>query len=250
MARVAGDVGNLESLVRDERVRLLLQPLKPLVDSKLALSREIIDLRRRGGFEAAAELIGTNRGKETMDGIRRLLSEMRDRERELLPHRSEAAESEARMADVVFFLGSLISGLMVVAIFWFLRLEVLARERTESDLRRHNAIFDGILTSMVDGVIVADPQGAILLMNPTAERLLGRNFQHAGAGFAGERAIVFRPDGQTPYPPEDVPLARALRGQSLDGVECIVRLPERKTPVWFSLSARPLSGGDGQRIGR
>jgi diguanylate cyclase (GGDEF)-like protein len=247
---ITQDVEDLAQLAEDPRQREILELVKPHVDRKLALAREIIAARRTGGFVPASQLVATNRGKTTMDDIRRLVGEMRRNENERLRQRNAAIESEARFADRMFIAGSLISGLMIAAVFFVLRREVVARQRSEVELRRHNAISDGILSSMVDGVIVADPQGDVLLMNPSAERMLGRSFDRSGAGLEDAQAPLFYlPDTSTPFPPDELPLTRAIRGQMVDGAECVVRVPGRPDPAWFSVSARPLRAADGGRIG-
>jgi diguanylate cyclase (GGDEF)-like protein len=247
--RLQGDVATLDGLIAEESLREQLTELVTLVDRKIALSREIIALRRTGGFAPAADMVANDQGKETMDEIRRVVAAMRGRERELLAERSALAEDAALVADRVFVGGAVVSALIIAGVFLFLWREARARTNGERELRRHAAISDGILTSMADGVIVADLDGRIILLNPTAERLLGRNVENTRDGIERSRLVVYRADGTTPYEQDEIPVARAIRGESIDGVECVAHLPGRADPIWFSVSARPLKASDGSRLG-
>jgi PAS domain S-box-containing protein len=114
-----------------------------------------------------------------------------------------------------------------------------ARQFTESDEahRRQSHILQSILASMSDGVIVADADGKFLLVNPAARQTLGLDL--ADAGRAGHYE-AYLPDRVTPFPPEQMPLARALRGESTDAVEVFLRRPGTADGVWTSVYARPL----------
>src|ERR1700755_1272126 len=54
-----------------------LAVLEPKVADKLDYLREIIELRRQQGFEAAEKAISTGRGEESMEQIERLMRDMK-----------------------------------------------------------------------------------------------------------------------------------------------------------------------------
>jgi PAS domain S-box-containing protein len=119
------------------------------------------------------------------------------------------------------------------------RAQEQARQLAQSDEahRRQSHILHSILASMSDGVIVADADGKFLLVNPAARQILGMD--HADAGRAGHYE-AYLPDRVTPFPPEQMPLARALRGESTDAVEVFLRRPGAAEGAWTSVYARPL----------
>lgn len=246
--RVAVDVEKLDAQVRDPRVRAWLEELVQHVEHKLSLSREVVGRRRSGGFEAAAATIQAMHGKETMDEIRRLVGAMRARERELLVERTTRAEEHAQFATRLFAGALLVSGALIFGVILRLRREVMARLATEGELRRHSAISDGVLTSMTDGVLVVDPAGKPILTNRAAASLLDHRTRGGDIVSSGTPA-VYRADGVTPYPPDEMPLARALRGESVAPVECCTRRPDGVEPVWYEVAARPLGSGDGESLG-
>ena len=82
-----------------------LDQLEPLIQSKTAFMQEIVDARRGRGLEAATQLVLTDRGKQAMDEIRRVVGEMSDEEHALLKQRSEAAEASARNTILTIIAG-------------------------------------------------------------------------------------------------------------------------------------------------
>ncbi|HKX41647.1 MAG TPA: response regulator [Burkholderiaceae bacterium] len=134
-------------------------------------------------------------------------------------------------------------GLLAVAAAALLRLRAAHRRLAASngELRDQARIQRSIVDSMSDGVFVADAQGKLLLVNPAGERLLGIGLTSAAAGEWSQRYGLHLPDKTTPYPTAELPLARAIRGESCDDVEIFVANAMLKEGRWLSVSARPLT---------
>ncbi|WP_420128405.1 ATP-binding protein [Longimicrobium sp.] len=102
---------------------------------------------------------------------------------------------------------------------------VQGRHRVEAERR---ALYD-VLNTLPIGVVVAGaPSGRITYINPTAVALTGRTPDALAALDVREYASrwqVFRPTGE-PFPPREVPLARALAGEATREVELVLRLPD------------------------
>jgi PAS domain S-box-containing protein len=132
----------------------------------------------------------------------------------------------------------------------------LLRERdqrlaeSQAAYAKQNAVLQSILDRMGDGVIVVNGQGEFVVFNPAAEAIIGMAPQHNGspADWIAEYGL-FMPDMVTPYPPEDLSLARAMRGEIVDSVEVFVRNSKRPEGVWIHSNARPLPGPDGALTG-
>ena len=77
------------------------------------------------------------------------------------------------------------------------------------------------------------------LFNPAAERILGMGRQEVGLLEWSRTYGCFYPDTRTPYPPEQLPLARALRGEETDE-EMFIRNPRVPDGIWISVSGAPL----------
>ncbi|HJV70813.1 hybrid sensor histidine kinase/response regulator [Ideonella sp.] len=114
-----------------------------------------------------------------------------------------------------------------------------------AELQGQSRIQRAILDSMGDGVVVADAQGKFLLVNPAAERLVGIGVTSVYASEWSRQYGIYLPDRTTPYPVAELPLARAIRGESCDGVELYVANPMLKEGRWVSVTARPLTDDAG-----
>jgi signal transduction histidine kinase len=117
----------------------------------------------------------------------------------------------------------------------------------EAESRRQAGLLRAIMDSIGDGVGVVDEHGAFLLHNPAAKELLGIDMDNNDPGAWQEHYGLFRPDGRTPFPVEELPLMRALAGHPADGVEMIVRNPHRPDGLLISVDGRPLDLRAGQR---
>jgi signal transduction histidine kinase len=115
----------------------------------------------------------------------------------------------------------------------------------EAESRRQAGLLGAIMASLGDGVGVVDANGDFLLHNPAAKALLGVD-DVAGPDNWQRHYGLFRPDGRTPFPVEEMPLVRALHGESSDGVEMLIRNPERPDGILVSVDGRPLDVSAGR----
>jgi len=114
----------------------------------------------------------------------------------------------------------------------------LAQSREE--LTKHNRLLQSMLDNMGDGVVVADEAGKFLVFNRAAERILGVGPMDGGPREWSRQYHVYLPDQTTLFPPEQLPLARALRGEEVDAKELFVRNPTQSEGTWITVTARPL----------
>lgn len=117
---------------------------------------------------------------------------------------------------------------------------------SQQELQRQSGILRSILDSMADGVIVADQDGRFLLWNPAAERIIGIGEKDVPPEEWSNIYGCYLPDGETLCPPEDLPLARAIRGESTDGTVLYIQNPDVAEGAWISVNARPLRTTNGK----
>jgi PAS domain S-box-containing protein len=109
-----------------------------------------------------------------------------------------------------------------------------------------------ILASILDmgeAVIVADQNENLLVFNPAAERMFGAGATAARAKKWSEQYGLYLSDQVTPFPADQLPLARALRGETVDDVEMFVKHAKAPNGLWASVSGRPLKDAGGDSFG-
>ena len=122
-------------------------------------------------------------------------------------------------------------------------------EQTMQQLQNQVQLTDTIFNSISDGVVAADANGAFTIFNPSAEKILGIGPINTIPDRWSENYGLFFPDRVTPFPADEHPLARALKGEASDEVEMFVRNPKVPDGVFISVSGRPLQDEEGAEKG-
>ena len=121
---------------------------------------------------------------------------------------------------------------------------------TKSSTLLHASLVRSVLDSLTEGVVIADAQGRLLFLNPSAERMVGLGvLPNADPEEWPERYGLYIPGTDTLYPSRDLPLARALRGESVTEEEVVIKNKKRPQEVWVSVNANPLKDADGKLLG-
>ena len=110
---------------------------------------------------------------------------------------------------------------------------------------RQDRVVHAALSSLAEGVVVAGSDGRFLLFNDSAARILGIGQLDVEPSDWSSRYGCFYPDTVTPFPSEALPLARALRGETVTDVEVFIRNEQQPDGVWISINGAPLVGHGG-----
>jgi sigma-B regulation protein RsbU (phosphoserine phosphatase) len=105
--------------------------------------------------------------------------------------------------------------------------------------RRQSRVFEVSLRGLSEGVVVADAAGRLVFFNAEAERLLGMGPRKVDLPEWSATYGCFYPDACTPFPSEQLPLARALNGEEAKE-EVFIRNQSVPDGVWISISGMPL----------
>lgn len=121
--------------------------------------------------------------------------------------------------------------------------------RLLAEVQHHAAELDATISSIADGVVIYGPKGEITRMNPAAERMLGYSPAERALPVAERLRLlcIETPEGQ-PFPAEELPIYRALRGETVRGVVAVVHSVDGRT-LCVSASAAPIRGADGSLLG-
>src|SRR5438105_6570494 len=123
--------------------------------------------------------------------------------------------------------------------------DITDKKLAEEETRRQKDLMQLILGSITDGVVVTDTDGKFLLFNAAAEQFVGIGAIDATPDTWSKQYGAFRPDGVTVFPPDELPLARAMRGENVDAVELFIRNANVPDGRLLSITGRPLRCEDG-----
>ena len=113
-------------------------------------------------------------------------------------------------------------------------------EQTMQELQNQVQLTETVFNSISDGVVVTDEAGNFLLVNPSAERIVGMGATDTPPDQWSETYGTFYPDKVTPVPNEELPLIQAMQGQVTDEVDLFMRNPENPEGCFINVTGRPL----------
>src|SRR5208283_2135680 len=105
-----------------------------------------------------------------------------------------------------------------------------------------------VLDSMGEGLVAADGQGHFLLWNHSASKLLGQGEADLPPEQWSSHYACYLPDGVTPCPIDQLPLVRAMRGETLQA-ELMIQPRAAEAKSWVEFTGRPMHDNDGNLCG-
>jgi len=120
--------------------------------------------------------------------------------------------------------------------------EELAHSRQA--LESQTLMLQSVLNSMAEGLVAADEQGKFVIWNTAAEKILGMGATDLPSQEWTEHYGLFLTDTVTPFPKEQVPIIRAIRGE-VSTTEMFVRNPKIVEGAWIEVCAGPLKDKHG-----
>jgi PAS domain S-box-containing protein len=110
-------------------------------------------------------------------------------------------------------------------------------------------LLRAVFKSLSAGVVVCDQQGTFVYFNGEAQRILGIGPKAVSPSEWTAVYGCYCADMITPYPPERLPLARAMRGEEVVHELIFIQNPHQPAGVWISASARPFADTAGTTRG-
>ncbi len=123
--------------------------------------------------------------------------------------------------------------------------DITERKRLEYDLLKQKELFQIILDSLADGVIVADKDGRFLVVNRAAQQMTGIDYTEVPIDKWSEQYGLYEADAVTLYQPQNLPLVRAMQGQTLIEVEMFIRNSHVPKGAWLNVNGAPMVIGNG-----
>lgn len=113
----------------------------------------------------------------------------------------------------------------------------------------NHELIGAILDNLAEGVVVTDATGRFVVFNTMAERILGLGATESAPGQWAEVYGVFYPDDMTPFPSDQLPLSRALRGESTEMAELFIRNRSVPEGLYIRAIGRPVLDARGEVLG-
>jgi PAS domain S-box-containing protein len=110
-------------------------------------------------------------------------------------------------------------------------------------------MLEAAVEQIAEGVVIVDLEGNFLFFNRAAQEIVGRGAVESDPSEWSSVYGCFRSDKVTPYPADELPLARAMRGEQVTEEEIFIRNPETPEGTWISVNSSPLIGGRGELNG-
>lgn len=223
------------------------QQLRKVIDVRLAISKQVIYLRKHQGVDAANAYIATTPLQETRKHIYQLWRDMENEERQLLKQRQLKQQYTRQLSiTAVLVAGGLLIALLI-STFLLVRKQLQDIYMSRKQLAENENNLSITLQSIGDGVMATDTEGRITRMNPVAESLTGWPFKAAqGRAIAEVFNIINESTGQ----PANIPIQQAIdtkTAQSLEKNTILVARNGNKRPI--ADSAAPILDISDQVIG-
>jgi len=226
-----------------------LNSLEPVLQQKIAAMNAQRDARVGQGLAAAQALISGGAGRQMMDAIRKEIAALEVEQQRLLSERLDRNDQSQQLAITVIVVGNLVAVLLLAGAIREIYRENRQRRDAEEQATAERTKLDLILTNLGEGVVAVDLGGRFSHVNPMAGELLGVAPESAAHRNRGGQFAVFEPDRQTPYPEDQLPLARAVRGESVQDAELYVTRPGRPDGAVLRVTGRPLRDRAGAVVG-
>jgi diguanylate cyclase (GGDEF)-like protein/PAS domain S-box-containing protein len=236
-----GDVASLRKLTIGNTEQLSsLSQIEPLVTARLSLLRQSVELHQRSRNDTIEQDVLNDQSTRISTQLTELLDVFDRAERGRLQQRTAVAQaSYQRKTKVNVFLG--------VSVFFFLMLtlgllnrELARREQAERAAAEQKELLQSILDSCSDAVIVADRSGKIVLRNPVGVRYNAGAPANELSEKYPELLGLYKRDRETLFKVEELPLSRALAGESANGLEMYIHSPKGGEPRWMLAAGGPL----------
>ncbi|AWG45982.1 MULTISPECIES: PAS domain S-box protein [unclassified Massilia] len=126
--------------------------------------------------------------------------------------------------------------------------DISERIRTRQQLEEKQELLDTMLESTDVAIVACDAVGNLSLFNPAARTILGREMKTIVPAEWSQYYAMYHVDGRTPLAMDEVPLVRALKGETIRD-EAMVVAQDGGAPRTLLVCGRPLRGASGRPLG-
>ena len=126
--------------------------------------------------------------------------------------------------------------------------DITPRKQVEEKLDAEREFTHALLESMQEGIVACDADGVLSMFNPAARSFHGLSEEALKADKWAERFDLYRADGITPLPTEEIPLFRAFSGESVRDAEIVIA-PQGAPSRTILSSGQAIYSRSGKKLG-
>ncbi|MBF0309667.1 MAG: ATP-binding protein [Magnetococcales bacterium] len=119
---------------------------------------------------------------------------------------------------------------------------------TVEAFERQKVFLETVLDNIQDGIVACDETGRLFLFNRATHLMHGLEIKPLPAEEWAGHYHIFRADGVTPMPKEEVPLFQAFMGQEVHNQELVI-IPRPHVQLLLQANGRPMYDARGNRLG-
>ena len=248
----------------------LLESTRLAVSRRLAATDELVRLREAGDAAGMQTFVATGEGIDAMNAVVESFGRLVAEEERLLEVRSQQSQQTGSFLVAAGLAGAVLIFLLAAILIRESRhsshelqsslrakegenerLEAAVSERTshlvaaQERLLRSTSVIESMFVSMAEAALVIGSDGTILLANHAAETLLGYRPGITLDELMAQN-VVYRADGTTVIAPDELPAARAMRGEQFDQEEVVLYQPGCRGPIHLVISCCSLRDAAGR----
>ncbi len=170
------DMKKLDNLLEGKFIQIgKADSLVALINTRLSFLDNKIVQQEKGKTDIEVKNIKAGLSKKYVDKVRSIASSMENYEYELLKLKDEGAVSTIRKTSITILIGTLITCIIFLMVFYILSKEIVERKNVENQIRQERDFSERLLNSSIDGIVAYDQNLIFTLWNPGMENLTGIN---------------------------------------------------------------------------
>ena len=127
-------------------------------------------------------------------------------------------------------------------------IDITERKQAEKAIENERAYLSAVIDNIEEAIVICDAEGRIARFNEMARRLHGLPEQPIPPDQWAQHYDLYQEDRVTPLPTEEIPLFRALQGESVLNAEIVVA-PKHSRPYSLVCNGRALTDETGKITG-
>lgn len=213
----------IRNLVQDNPgQQALLDSINILVAAKIRFAEQVINARSHVDFESSQKLILSREGENLMKQITDLLNVFTLKERNLLAQRLDRANKNYTWAVMLIITGVALTLFIILISYYLFTRDYKHRLKTEKQLRESELLMKKFLNSIPLGILILGKDGKLYFSNDKSEEMIGKGrigalgkglMSNASSENSPEVNSIVKAETNEKYPPEKLPLVRALNGE-------------------------------------